>query len=559
MTAEHTDRAHLEALDILGPNPLVGLTPADILETIRQLAGGAIRSPMAALGHETDFAGTLLSILAGTADIEAPKGDKRFADSVWSSNPLYRMSMQAYLAWARALDGFVRDVSSDETARRRAQYVVSLLTEAVAPTNTIVGNPASLKVALETGGQSLVKGLQNLMSDLATNRGMPSQVDKSKFQVGGNLALSAGSVVWRDEVLELIQYAPQTDQVRARPHLIVPPQINKFYVFDLAPGKSIVEHLVKQGFQTFIVSWRNPKAEHAGWNMETYVSSLLGAIEAVRAITGSADVNLHAACSGAITVSALLGYLAAKKRQLVNAVSMMVAVLAPESDSLLSAFASKQTIAAARIASRSKGVLEGEEMSRIFAWMRPNDLVWNYWVNNYLMGNPPPAFDVLYWNNDSTRLPAAFHGDLLEVFGGESLRKPGAMTILGEPIDLGAVEIDKFVVAGVTDHITPWKGVYQSTGLFGGSTEFVLSSSGHIQSLINPPGNKRAKYFIGGSPGGTPEQWLASAREQPDSWWEHWANWLAERSGELKAAPKKLGNKRHSPITDAPGAFVHDS
>jgi polyhydroxyalkanoate synthase len=546
----------LEGLDILGPNPLVGLSPADILETMQRIAGGALRSPQSALNREMEFMGALLSILAGSAEIEAQKGDKRFADPIWSGNPFYRMSMQAYLAWSRTMEDFARDIGPDGAAQRRARFVMSLLTEASAPTNTLLGNPAALKAAFETGGQSLANGLSNLLNDLVTNSGMPAQVDKSKFKVGGNLALSPGAIVWRDEVLELIQYTPQTTEVHARPHLIVPPQINKYYVFDLAPGKSIVEHLVKHGFQTFVVSWRNPKAEQRNWNMETYVSSLLDAIEAVRSITGSEDVNLHAACSGAITISALLGYLAAKKQKLVHAVSMMVAVLAPENESLLSAFASKETIAAARMASAAKGVLEGEEMSRIFSWMRPNDLVWNYWVNNYLLGNPPPAFDVLYWNSDTTRLPAGFHSDLLDVFGNESLRKPGALSILGESIDLSAVDMDKFFVGGVTDHITPWKGVFQSTGLFGGSTEFVLSSSGHIQSLINPPGNPRAKYYLGDRPTGTPDAWLTSAHEHSGSWWGYWAEWLAGRSGEKKPAPTTLGNKLHAPIMPAPGTYV---
>jgi polyhydroxyalkanoate synthase subunit PhaC len=252
----------------------------------------------------------------------------------------------------------------------------------------------------------------------------------------------------------------------------------------------------------------------------------------------------------------LLGYLAAKKQKLVYAVSMMVAVLAPESESLLSAFATKKTIATARMASAAKGVLEGQEMSRIFAWMRPNDLVWSYWVNNYLLGNSPPAFDVLYWNSDTTRLPAGFHSDLLNVFENGSLRKRGALSVLGESIDLSAVDVDKFFVAGVTDHITPWKGVFQSTSLFAGSTEFVLSSSGHIQSLINPPGNPRAKYYLGDRPTGSPDAWLASAREHPDSWWVHWAGWLTDRSGEKKPAPPALGNKLHAPIMAAPGAYV---
>jgi polyhydroxyalkanoate synthase len=556
MSTEKSSVVPLEGLDILGPNPLVGLSPADILETMQRIVGGVLRSPRSALNREVEFVSALLSILAGSAEIEAQKGDKRFADPIWSKNPFYRMSMQTYLAWSRTMEGFARDIGPDRAAQRRAQFVMSLLTEASAPTNTLAGNPAALKAALESGGQSLANGLCNLLNDLATNGGMPAQVDKSKFKVGGNLVLSPGAVVWRDEVLELIQYTPQTTEVYARPHLIVPPQINKFYVFDLAPGKSIVEHLVKHGFQTFVVSWRNPRAEQRAWNMATYVSSLLGAIEAMRAITGSTDVNLHAACSGAITISALLGYLAAKKQKLVHAASMMVAVLAPENESLLSAFASKETIAAARMASAAKGVLEGEEMSRIFAWMRPNDLVWNYWVNNYLLGNPPPAFDVLYWNSDTTRLPAGFHSDLLDVFGDESLRKPRALSILGESIDLSAVDVDKFFVAGVTDHITPWKGVFQSTGLFGGSTEFVLSSSGHIQSLINPPGNPRAKYYLGDKPTGSPDAWLASAREHSGSWWGYWAGWLADRSGVKKPAPPTLGNKLYAPILPAPGAYV---
>jgi polyhydroxyalkanoate synthase subunit PhaC len=556
MPTEKSGVTPLEGLDILGPNPLVGLSPGDILETMQRIAGGVLRSPQSALNREMEFVGALLSILTGTAEIEAQKGDKRFADPIWSQNPFYRMSMQTYLAWSRTMEGFARDIGPDRAAQRRAQFVMSLLTEASAPTNTLPGNPAALKAALESGGLSLANGLCNLLNDLTTNNAMPAQVDKSKFEVGGNLALSPGAVVWRNEVLELIQYIPQTTEVYARPHLIVPPQINKFYVFDLAPGKSIVEHLLKHGFQTFIVSWRNPTVEQRKWNMETYVSSLLDAIEAVRAITGSDDVNLHAACSGAITISALLGYLGAKKQKLVHAVSMMVAVLAPENESLLSAFASKETIAAARMASAAKGVLEGEEMSRIFAWMRPNDLVWNYWVNNYLLGNPPPAFDVLYWNSDTTRLPAGFHSDLLDVFGEELLRKPGAQSILGESIDLSVVDVDKFVVAGVTDHITPWKGVFQSTGLFGGSTEFVLSSSGHIQSLINPPGSPRAKYYLGGSPIGSPDAWLASAGEHSGSWWGHWAAWLADRSGEKKPAPPMLGNEQYGPTAAAPGEYV---
>ena len=556
MTSSSSEMLGLDGLEILGPNPFVGMGAADILETIGQISSGTVRSPLAAFSHQTAFACSLLAILAGTANIEVPNGDKRFADPIWTGNTFYRIAMQSYLSWTRAMQGFARDIGQDEIAQRRAQFVVSLLTEACAPTNTLLGNPAALKTALETGGRSLANGLRNLLHDLATNRGLPSQVDKSKFAIGGNLGLSPGAVVWRDEVLELIQYTPQTPNVYVRPQLIVPPQINKFYIFDLAPGKSIVEHLLKNGFQTFIVSWRNPTAEHRDWNMDTYVSSLLGAVNTVRTITHSGSVNLHGACSGALTISALLGYLAATKQDLVSAVSLMVAVLEPESESLLSALSSKQTIAAAKLSSAAKGILEGEEMGRVFAWLRPNDLVWNYWVNNYLMGNPPPAFDVLYWNSDTTRLPAAFHANLLDIFAGDLLGQPEAFKVLGQPIDLTAVGIDKFVVAGVSDHITPWKSAFRSTRLFTGPTEFVLSSSGHIQSLINPPGNMRAKYYLGATPASDPDAWLSSAREERGSWWDHWAQWIADRSGEKRVAPRGLGNKRYRPAVDAPGTYV---
>jgi len=363
-------------------------------------------------------------------------------------------------------------------------------------------------------------------------------------------------VVFRNDLLELIQYAPSTSDVYARPHLIVPPQINKYYIFDLSPGRSIVEFMVKSGFQVFVVSWRNPTPAQRSWDMEAYVAALLQAIEAVRDIADSEDVNLHGACSGAMTMSALLGHLAAKGDRLVNAATLMVAVLDSTADSQLGLFATPEAIAAAKQNSAGKGVLEGREMGRVFAWMRPNDLVWNYWVNNYLMGNPPPAFDILYWNNDTTRLAAKFHAQLLDIFVGNLFRKPETISILGTHVNLSEVNCDKYVVAGVTDHITPWKGVYNTARIFGGKTDFILSSSGHIQSLINPPGNPKAKFYLNPQLPPDAEQWLAEAKPAFDSWWVHWRHWLVARSGEKRPAPAALGNDRNKPGADAPGTYV---
>jgi len=550
------DVAAQAAEEMLGPNPFIGLNPADIFKTLGEIARQALKTPMQAVTHEAALADALLSILSGKAEIAPAKGDRRFADAAWSGNPFYHMFEQGYLAWSSALDRYIDSTGLDNVVKQRARFVTSLLTDALAPTNTLLGNPAAIKKAVDSGGKSLVDGFRNLIGDLASNHGMPAQVDMKAFRPGHNLALSPGAVVWRDDVLELIQYAPTTGEVHARPQLIVPPQINKFYIFDLAPGKSIVEYLVKSGFQVFVASWRNPTAAQRSWNMDTYVSSLLGAIDAVCDITGSEDVNLHGACSGAMTIAALLGHLAATRRKLVNAVSLMVAVLDTDADSLLGLFATPETIAAAKLNSQRNGVLDGSEMGRVFSWMRPNDLVWNYWVNNYLMGNPPPAFDILYWNNDTTRLPAAFHGQLLDIFGGKLLQEPGALHILGTPVNLRDVDCDKFVVGGVTDHITPWKGVFRTARVFGGKTEFVLSSSGHIQSLINPPGNPKARYFVGNDLPADPETWLSGAREVSGSWWDHWRQWIAARSGEMRPAPGSLGNARYNPGVAAPGSYV---
>jgi len=544
------------AEEMLGPNPFIGLRPQDILSAAKQIGTQAILQPTLVIEQEAALARELISVLSGNAKSALPQGDKRFADSAWRDNPFYRTYLQGYMAWGKALTGFVDRSALDARNKDRANFVVSLLTDALAPTNTLLGNPAALKKIIDSGGTSLVAGLQNMLADLTNNKGMPAQVDTKAFRVGENLALSPGAVVFRNEVLELIQYAPATPEVYARPQLIVPPQINKYYVFDLSPGKSLVEYLVKHGFQVFMVSWRNPTPAQRDWNMETYVAALLEAIEAMRDITGSDDVNLHGACSGAMTLSALLGHLAAKRDNRVNAATLMVAVLDSTAESQLGLFATPQAIAAAKQKSKAKGVLEGQEMGRVFAWMRPNDLVWNYWVNNYLMGNPPPTFDILYWNNDSTRLAAKFHAQLLDIFVGNLFIKPVAITILGTPIDLSQVTCDKYVVAGVTDHITPWKGVYNTARIFGGKTNFVLSSSGHIQSLINPPGNPKAKFYLNPQLAPDAEQWLAGAQAHSDTWWEHWRQWLAARSGDKRPAPAALGNEHHKPGVKAPGSYV---
>jgi polyhydroxyalkanoate synthase len=546
------------AEDMVGGNPFVGLRGGDILAGAGEVLGQAVKLPGLLLEQEAALARDLISVVVGSSDLASEPSDKRFQDAAWKSNPFYRAMMQSHLAWTKALTGLVDRSALEGASKDRAQFVVSMLTDAFSPTNTLFGNPAALKRFIDTGGKSALQGIKNILQDLFTNQGMPAQVDKSAFEVGKNLALSPGAVVFKNQVLELIQYTPATETVHARAHMIVPPQVNKFYVFDLTPGKSIVEFLVKSGFRTFMVSWRNPTPAQRDWDMDTYVAALVEAIGVVKDISGAADVILHAACSGAMTTAALLSYLAAKQDHSVHAATLMVAVLDNRAESQLGTFVTPQTIAAAKSASGAKGVLDGKEMGRIFTWMRPNDLVWNYWVNNYLMGNPPPKFDILYWNNDTTRLAAKFHGQLLDLFVGNLLAKPGAMTVLGIPVDLSKVDCDKYVLAGITDHITPWKGVFNTARAFGGKNEFVLSSSGHIQSLINPPGNPKAKFLLNPNGAETPDEWLGGAETRSDSWWNHWREWLEARSGERRDAPTALGNERFPPREKAPGTYVRE-
>jgi polyhydroxyalkanoate synthase len=502
------------------------------------------------------------NIVTGKSELEPSPKDKRFADPAWRANPLYKGAMQYYLAAQKGMAAWIDDVELDELEKARATFVTKMIMDSVAPTNSLIGNPSAIKKAFETGGGSLIKGLKNAYEDMTQNDGIVSQVDKRPFKVGGNLANSPGDVVFRTEMMELIQYAPVTDEVRETPLLIIPPQINKAYVNDLSPDKSMVRYLTHAGFQVFLVSWRNPTREHADWGLADYVDALIEATDVVRKIAKSEKVNVSGACSGGITTATLLSKLAAMGDDRISAVSLMVCVLDPDmADSEAGALVSAHGIEMARRRSAKKGILEGSSLSRTFAWLRPNDLVWNYVINNYLHGEPPAPFDVLFWNNDSTNLTAALHSDYLRVYETQPFRHPGEVELAGHKVDLTKVTQDVFVVAGVTDHITPWKACYRLTQLIGSpNVDFVLSQSGHIQALLNPPGNPKAKYFHSETrPPADIDAWMnGAAEEKAGSWWPFWTEWLAKRSGDLKPAPKATGSKKYPSLGPAPGTYVFD-
>ncbi|SED81414.1 alpha/beta fold hydrolase [Bradyrhizobium erythrophlei] len=555
-----SDMSEAASRNTLALNPLVGIQGQDLVEGAGILFKAVINEPKVATEQWLSFVGELGSIAAGKSERAPKAGDKRFADPTWKESSLHSGLLKAYLAWGEAVNGLVDKTSLSDIDKQRAHLITDILIDAVAPTNTMLTNPAAVRKFIDTGGQSLWSGLKNYIGDLTQNRGMPSMVDMSAFKVGENLATTPGAVIFRNELLELIQYTPTTPTVRKRPLLITPPQINKYYALDLSPDKSMVRFLLESGFQVFAVSWRNPTAAHRDWGLDTYVAALDEAVDAARGISGSEDISMMGSCSGGITSTAYFATLGSAAEKKIKNLVLAVCLLDPNSaeESTFGCLMTPETMRAAKATSQLRGIVDGHDLARMFAWMRPNDLIWNYWVNNYLLGNQPPAFDILYWNADTTRLPAALHGDYLDLYFSNPFVNAGKLTLNDKTIDMSKVKADSYVVAGVTDHITPWKGVYKTAQIMGEGTTFVLSNSGHLQSLLNPPSNPKASFMIGPISRDKPDAFMASAEKRKGSWWLDWRDWLQARSGDEVAAPAALGSARYPSLAAAPGTYVFD-
>ena len=539
-------------------NPIVGLAREDLLGAVTVMLRETAAKPATTFKHMRLFSDDVLKILTNKSEIAPDPKDKRFLDKAWAANPFYRMGMQYYLAAQAGVNRWIADLELDELERARANFVSGMILDSLSPTNSLVGNPSALKKALETGGSSLIRGLTNAYNDMVHNDGIVSQVDSRPFKIGENSANSPGAVIHRSDIMELLQYEPRTETVHEIPLLIIPPQINKAYINDLTPEKSIIRYELDQGIQPFLISWLNPQIENRAWGLDAYIDAIVEAIDIVCDVTGAAKVNVAGACSGGITMATLLSKLAERGDTRINSATLMVCVLYPQrNDSEAGALMSDNGLKLARERSAKKGILEGASLARTFAWLRPNDLVWNYVVNNYLHGEDPPAFDILFWNNDATNLTAQLHSDYLRVYEEQPFANPGKSEFAGHKVDLTKVDCDLFIMAGVTDHITPWKACYRSTQLFGSKNiDFVLSHSGHIQAILNPPGNPKAKFYRAPSNPPTPEGWLKGAEEMAGSWWPYWLNWLKARSGGQVAAPKVMGSKQHKPVGKAPGDYA---
>jgi polyhydroxyalkanoate synthase len=513
---------------------------------------GAVADRVGALTRE------LGTIATGRSHRVPARADKRFTDPAWEQNPILHRIMQAYLAGAETAEGLLADANLDWRDNERMQFVVDNFVEGLAPSNNPLVSPLGWKALIDTGGLSAVRGVRALARDMFSKPRVPAMVEPDAFVVGETVAITKGAVVLQTSMFELIQYAPQTPKVQTIPLLMVPPVINKFYIMDIAPGRSMIEYFVQQGQQVFVISWRNPQARHRDWGFDAYGAAIVEALDAVQKIAGTDSANLLATCSGGILAAMTAAHLAEiGEGDRIAGLNLAVTVLDETRAGFAAAAMSDRAAQAAIRVSGRKGYLDGRDMAEMFAWLRPTDLVWRYWVNNYVQGRAPAPFDVLFWNADTTRMTAALHRDLVLMGLRNALVAPGGVSMLGSPVDLSKITSDAYIVGGVADHICPWQATYRSARLLGSKdNRYVLSTSGHIAALVNPPGNPKASYRTGPVDAEDPEQWLGSAQKFADSWWLDYARWLAERSGPEIDAPKTLGGEDLPPLGPAPGNYV---
>jgi len=560
MTISIDDAEELAApLDLLLTGSAIGIGRRMLPNTSWTRLGLALaRKPRTVAGRAGSLGRELATIARGDSDRAPGRGDRRFDDPAWRDNPLFRRSMQAYLATNDTADALFSDAELDWRDAEWMRFVLDNVMQGLSPSNNPLLSPVAWKALVDTGGRSVVRGLRHFLSDMSASPRVPSMVAADAFAVGDTVAATPGSVVLRTEAFELIQYAPQTETVRTVPLLMVPPVINKFYIMDIAPDRSMVEYFLRQGQQVFAISWRNPGAAQRDWGFDTYGQAILDALDAVETISGSRRTHLQASCSGGILAAMTAAHLTAiGQGERLAGLTLMVTVLDQSHAGFAAAAIDEETAEIAIALSARKGYLDGRSLAEVFAWLRPTDLVWRYWVNNYLQGRDPAPFDVLFWNADTTRMAAALHRDMVLLGVHNSLVTPGRAQMLGTPVDLSQLTVDTYVVAGIADHISPWQSCYRSARLLGSKDlRFALSTSGHIAALVNPPGNPKASYRIGAPDAADPAAWLQGEAKQQGSWWPNFTDWLGERSGADRAAPGKLGSAALPPLDAAPGSYV---
>jgi polyhydroxyalkanoate synthase len=545
------------------------MTDADPVSFLRSLAAAGVAlamNPTATAAGNTRLAIGSLAAMRAAAErvvgvhsvgpVAPAAGDKRFADSAFDDNPLYFLLAQHYLLANQLVTELLDSVQLEAGKATKARFAAKFMLDALAPTNTLPGNPAALRQMFATGGKSVVAGAKNMFGDLRHNGGWPSQVDGSGFEVGVNMAATPGAVVYRSDLIELIQYEPQGKRVHSVPLLFCPPWINKYYIMDLAPGKSLIEWAVQHGHTCFAISYRNPDASMRDLGFENYLrQGPLDAVRVVREITAADEVNTLSVCLGGTMTAIALAHNAAIGDRSIKSATFLNTHTDFSVPGTLGVFTDEATIAGLEKKMAKDGFLDSNKMAHTFDALRANDLVFQYVVNNWLMGKKPPAFDLLVWNKDSTRMPAKMHSEYLRSCYLHNEFARGEFTVGGQKLDPGKVDVDTYVLAAVDDHIVPWVSGYKTTQLLGGRNRFVLSTSGHIAGIVNPPGPK-PKHWTNDAHPDDPQEWLAGAELQDGTWWDDWANWIAIQGGPKVAARKQLGSKDHPPLEPAPGSYV---
>jgi poly[(R)-3-hydroxyalkanoate] polymerase subunit PhaC len=542
---------------------------ADVVKTFGHVAEYWLSDPQRTFELQTGLAKDYLELWATTAKrmagedtvpVAAPDPkDRRFADPEWTTNQFFDFLKQAYLLTARWADHLVKDANGlDAHTRQKAEFYLRQIANAVSPSNFILTNPELLRETLTSNAGNLVRGMQMLAEDIEAGQGNLKirQSDTAMFEVGRNLAVTPGKVVFENDLMQLIQYAPATESVLKVPLLIVPPWINKFYILDLTPEKSFIKWCVDQGLTVFVISWVNPDARQAKKGFEEYMrEGPLQALDVIKEVTGEDKVHTIGYCVGGTLLATTLAHMAAKGDARVVSATLFAAQVDFTYAGDLKVFVDEKRIQALEKRMEQQGYLEGSKMASAFNMLRSNDLVWPYVIGNYLKGQPPTSFDLLHWNSDSTRMPAANHSFYLRNCYLDNKLSKGEMVIAGEAIDVGKITVPVYNLATREDHIAPAKSVFLGSKFFGGPVRFVLAGSGHIAGVINPPGKAKYQYWTGGPPVGNLEGWLAKAEEHPGSWWPDWLDWIKERDATTVKA-RKVGGDKRKPIEDAPGRYV---
>jgi polyhydroxyalkanoate synthase len=562
------ESAGRSVLDHLGvaEDPMVGADPVALLRSLVAAGGVLVKNPAgtAAAGGRLAIglaaavraAGARAVGFEASGPMSPAPSDKRFVDPAYAENPLYYLLVQEYLLSSQLVDELLDAAELGATEETKARFAARFMVDALSPTNTLPGNPAALRRAFDTGGLSVLRGAKNMLGDLLHNGGWPSQVDGTGFEVGVNMAATPGAVVYRSDLIELIQYEPVGKQVHAVPLLFCPPWINKYYIMDLAPGRSLIEWAVQHGHTCFAISYRNPDASMRDLNFADYLhQGVLDAVRVVREITGADEVNTLSVCLGGTLTALALAHNAASGDRSIKSATFLNTLTDFSTPGVLGVFTDEPTIAGLEKQMAKAGFLDSSNMAHTFDALRANDLIFSYVINNWLLGKKPPAFDLLVWNKDNTRMPAKMHSQYLRSCYLHNEFARGEFVVDGQKLNPAKIDIDTYVLAAVDDHIVPWVSGYKTTHLFGGDNRFVLSTSGHIAGIVNPPGPK-AKHWTNDAHPADPQEWKENATLQNGTWWEDWTKWIAKQGGPKTAALAKLGSKDHPVIESAPGSYV---